>query len=49
MSLALAGRNNGYVPGQVLRDRVLIPGWQQRSVWGWDADAGSLYAQLRQN
>lgn len=49
MELIPDRRNEGYVPGQVLRDRVLIPGWEQRSVWGWDGEAGSLYAQLWQN
>lgn len=44
-----ATRNGGYVPGQALLDRVLIPGWQQRSVWGWDPAVGSLYARLWQN
>lgn len=49
MSGVGATRNSGYVPGQVLLDRVLIPGWQERSVWGWDPGTGSLYARLWQN
>lgn len=49
MSVAAVTRNGGYLPGQVLRDRVLIPGWEERSVWGWDPVTGSLYAQLWQN
>lgn len=49
MSVAADTRNGGYLPGQALRDRVLIPGWEKRSVWGWDPATASLYAQLWQN
>lgn len=49
MSLIVVARNGSYVPGQALLDRVSIPGWEKRSVWGWDAHTGSLYARLWQN
>jgi hypothetical protein len=33
------------------RDRMplVLPGWDDYSVWGWDGQEGSLYAQLWQN
>ncbi len=49
MELISNRRNEGFVPGQVLRDRVLIPGWEQPCRWGWDGEAGNLYAYLWQN
>lgn len=44
-----AARNFGAVPGQELFDDIGLAGWDERSVWGYDAGVGSFYAQLWRN
>ena len=43
-----AARNFGVRPGQPLHDSIELPGWEHRSIWGYD-DVGSFYAQLWRN
>ncbi|WP_199042693.1 hypothetical protein [Glycomyces salinus] len=42
-------RNFGIRPGHNFRDSVLLPGWDQRSVWGYDEACGSFFLQLWSN
>lgn len=37
------------VTGQSMRRSLPLPGWEQRSVWGWDSADQSLFAQLYRN
>lgn len=31
------------------RSALLLPGWGERSIWGWDGATGSMFAQLWPN
>lgn len=35
--------------GEGCRLGLPLPGWQERSVWGWDSAARSLFAQVYRN
>jgi hypothetical protein len=42
-------RNYRVQPGRDFRDALLLPGWEQQSVWGYDTGAGGFFAQLWRN
>lgn len=42
-------RNYDVRPGSGFHDSVLLPGWDQQSVWGYDEPCGSFYLQLWRN
>jgi len=49
MGLPEHSRNHSVQPGVRLHDAVDLPGWERRSIWGWDEGTSSFYAQLWRN
>ncbi|MFJ8966731.1 hypothetical protein ACIRG5_45785 [Lentzea sp. NPDC102401] len=42
-------RNYKARPGYELHDMIALPGWDDQSIWGWDAATGSFFGQLWRN
>ena len=46
---SLAARNHGLHSGDDFSDTIELPGWEEQSIWGWDPQAVTFYAQLWKN
>ena len=42
-------RQHGVRPGDDMHDAILIDGFDQQSIWGYDSGTGSFFAQIWQN
>ncbi len=47
--LDLATRNHGLRPGVGFQDSIELDGWEKQSLWGWDHQTDTFYAQLWRN